>query len=79
MTTGSYSPTGLGKFTLAWDQSVIVSSKGFSGQAVWTFPLARLNQRPSALTRNTVVHPVVFALIAFAPWAFLPVCLEIRL
>ncbi len=29
------------------------------------------------MTRNTVVHPVVFALVAFAAWAFLPVCFEI--
>ena len=75
MMSYSYSAAGFGKFALTWDQSVLVGSKWFSGQAVGTFPFARLLERPPALTRNTVVHPVVFALVAFAAWAFLPVCL----
>ena len=78
MATCSYPSARLGELAFAWNKSMVARAEGDVRNAVSAFPLDGLEQRPSAFTRHSVVTIVVSALVAFAAWAFLPVCLQIR-
>ena len=78
MASCSYPSARLGEFAFSWNECVVARAEGDMRDACLAFPFDVLEQWPSALTRHSVMSVIVPALVAFAAWAFLPVCLQIR-